>query len=73
MRREVRTLDVTYPVVIDNDMKMWDALDNCYWPTIYLIDRKGRIRYVHVGETHTGSAEALEFEHVLADLLKEPA
>lgn len=73
MRREVRKLDVTYPVVIDNDMKMWDALGNRYWPTIYLIDRQGRIRHVHVGETHSGSAQALDFEHVLADLLKESA
>ena len=73
MRREVHDLGVTWPVVIDNDLKMWDALGNIYWPAVYLVDRKGRIQYLHVGETHLGSEEALEVEHLLAGLLKEPA
>jgi len=70
--REVHKLEITYPIVLDNDLKMWDALGNRYWPTIYLVDRKGRIRHVQVGETHLGTAEALEFERLLVDLLKEP-
>ena len=73
MRREVHDLGVTWPVVIDNDLKMWDALGNIYWPAAYLVDRKGRVRYLHAGETHVGSEEALEVEHLLAGLLKEPA
>lgn len=71
MRREVGELGVTWPVVLDNDLKMWDALGNRYWPTVYLVDRKGRIRYVHVGETHVESEEAREVEHELVGLLKE--
>ena len=73
MRREVRALGMTYPVVLDNELKMWDALGNSYWPAVYLVDRKGRIRHVHVGETHAGSAEALEVERLLIGLLKEPS
>ena len=73
MRRETRWLGVTYPVVLDNDLKMWDALGNEYWPTVYLVDRKGRIRHVHTGETHIGSEEASEVERLLAGLLNEPA
>ena len=72
MRREVRELGVTYPVVLDSELKMWDALGNTYWPAVYLVNRKGRIRFVHVGETHIGSEEALEVEGLLAGLLKEP-
>ncbi len=53
-------------VVLDNDCVMWDALGNRYWPTVYLIDRKGRVRFAHVGETHAGSREAGEFERLLA-------
>jgi hypothetical protein len=71
VRREVHRLGVGYPVVIDNDLTMWDALANGYWPTFYLIDRRGIIRHVHVGETHEGTREALAFERVLAGLLKE--
>jgi hypothetical protein len=73
VRREVRELGLTYPIVLDTELKMWDALGNQYWPTVYLVDRKGRIRYVHVGETHPGSEEALEVERLLAGLLEEPS
>ncbi len=71
VREQARKLGVTYPVVIDNDLRMWDALGNLYWPTTYLIDRKRIIRHVHIGETHEGSRQALELERVLAGLLKE--
>jgi hypothetical protein len=64
---------VTYPVVMDNDARMWDALGNLYWPTLYLIDRGGRIRHVQIGETHEGSSEARETEAILRALLVEPA
>ena len=70
MRREVRRLGVTYPVVIDNGLKMWDALDNHAWPTTYLIDREGIIRHARIGETHEGSREAIAFERILSGLLK---
>ena len=70
MRREVRRLGVTYPVVIDNNLTMWDALDNHAWPTTYLIDREGIIRHAHIGETHEGSREAIAFERILSALLK---
>ena len=43
-------LDVPYPVAIDNDRRTWSAYGNRYWPTIYLIDKAGHIRYVKIGE-----------------------
>jgi thiol-disulfide isomerase/thioredoxin len=41
---------IKYPVVMDNNFKIWDAYHNVYWPTLYLIDKKGYIRYTHIGE-----------------------
>jgi thiol-disulfide isomerase/thioredoxin len=41
---------MTYPVAIDNDFAIWKRFGNRAWPTIYLIDRSGRLRYQHVGE-----------------------
>ena len=41
---------LTYPVVQDNDYGTWNAYSNQYWPAKYLIDARGRIRYVHFGE-----------------------
>ncbi len=41
---------ITYPVAQDNDGHTWNAYNNNYWPSLYLIDKQGRIRYVHIGE-----------------------
>ena len=41
---------LTYPVAQDNDYGTWTAYGNQYWPAKYLIDARGRIRYVHFGE-----------------------
>jgi hypothetical protein len=43
-------LDVPYPVALDNDWKTWRAYRNRYWPALYLIDKAGDIRYLHIGE-----------------------
>ena len=48
---------LTYPVVQDNDYGTWDAYANQYWPAKYLIDARGRIRYVHFGEGDYGTTE----------------
>src|SRR5512140_158458 len=41
---------ILYPVAQDNDGETWDAYNNNYWPALYLIDKRGHIRYVHIGE-----------------------
>jgi thiol-disulfide isomerase/thioredoxin len=50
VRRAVRDLDVTYPVVIDNDFAIWRAFENHYWPAVYLLDGDGQLRFQHFGE-----------------------
>jgi cytochrome c biogenesis protein CcdA/thiol-disulfide isomerase/thioredoxin len=47
-----------YPVAQDNDYKTWNAWGNEYWPAEYLIDAKGRVRYVHFGEGADKKTEA---------------
>jgi thiol-disulfide isomerase/thioredoxin len=41
---------IEYPVAQDNDGATWKAYKNNYWPALYLIDKQGHIRYVHIGE-----------------------
>lgn len=43
-------LEIHYPVAIDNDGQTWRAYQQRYWPTRYLIDRDGNLRYKHIGE-----------------------
>jgi thiol-disulfide isomerase/thioredoxin len=66
VRREVASLEIRYPVVTDNDYETWRAYDVEAWPTIFLLDKQGRIRWKHVGE---GAYE--EAEGVIQKLLAE--
>ena len=64
--RPVRELNITFPVPIDNDHRIWQAFRNKTWPASYFIDGKGRIRHHHFGES-----EYAKSEHVIQELLKE--
>jgi cytochrome c biogenesis protein CcdA/thiol-disulfide isomerase/thioredoxin len=66
VEKAVHDLNVTYPVAIDSNYKIWQAFNNEYWPAHYFIDGKGRIRYHHFGE-----GEYDESERVIQQLLKE--
>ena len=48
---------INYPVAQDNDLLTWNAFHNDYWPEEYLIDRSGKIVYVHVGEGNYDETE----------------
>jgi len=49
---------IEYAVTQDNDGATWQAYKNHYWPTLYLIDKRGHIRYVHIGEGGYQETEA---------------
>ena len=57
LRREVTSLGINYPVVTDNDYQTWNAYDVYAWPTSFLLDKQGRIRWKHVGEGDYAEAE----------------
>lgn len=50
IRRAVRELGIAYPVAVDSSYAIWNAFGNQYWPALYVIDARGRIRYHHFGE-----------------------
>ncbi len=59
VRSAVRRLGIRYPVALDNDFGTWRAYSNDYWPSKYLIDRSGHIRYEHYGEGAYDETESL--------------
>jgi len=59
LRDEVGSLEIRYPVVTDNDYQTWDAYNVAAWPTMFLLDKQGRIRWKHVGEGDYDEAERL--------------
>src|SRR6266550_284728 len=59
VRSEVGSLGIHYPVVTDNDYQTWNAYNVEAWPTMFLLDKQGRIRWKHVGEGDYNEAEQL--------------
>ena len=50
VRWAAKDMDVSYPIAVDSDYRVWQAFDNHYWPAVYLADMTGRIRFHHFGE-----------------------
>jgi len=57
VRRYVKEKQIIYPVAIDNDFSIWKRFNNRYWPAMYLVDKKGVIRYTHFGEGRYDTTE----------------
>lgn len=66
LREALVRLDVPYAVAQDNDGTTWQAYGNRYWPTVILIDKRGHVRYRHIGE---GAYDITE--QAIKDLLAE--
>ncbi len=58
LKAKVLEYGIEYAVTQDNDGRTWRAYNNRYWPTLYLIDKQGHIRYVHIGEGRYKETEA---------------
>jgi cytochrome c biogenesis protein CcdA/thiol-disulfide isomerase/thioredoxin len=66
VKKAIVSLNIGYPVAIDNDHEIWRAFENEYWPAQYFIDAEGHIRHTHFGE---GNYD--ESERVIQQLLVE--
>jgi len=50
VRTSLQKYGIEYPVIQDNDYKIWNAYGNNYWPRMYLVDDQGFVRYDKIGE-----------------------
>lgn len=50
LEKAVAYWNISYPVAQDNDGATWNAYHTQSWPTIYLIDKRGHLRYTRIGE-----------------------
>ena len=66
LRREVAALGIKYPVITDQDYSTWKAYGVEAWPTLFVLDKQGRVRWTHVGEGYYD-----ETEQVIKKLLAE--
>ena len=66
VRRAAKQMMVDYPIAVDSDHRLWRAFHNQYWPALYLVDAKGRIRHHHFGEGEYERSEQV-IQQLLAD------
>ncbi len=55
-----------WPIAVDNERVNWNGFRNKFWPTSYLMNRKGKLVYCQIGE-----GEYLKIEDRIRSLLLE--
>ena len=60
VREATRAADLTFPILIDPERRNWDAWGNSMWPSVYLIDTQGYVRYWWYGELNWKGADGAE-------------
>jgi thiol-disulfide isomerase/thioredoxin len=71
VRARARANGLAFPIVLDNDAAIWRRWENRFWPAIYLVDRKGRVRHLWEGELDLQTAEGKAFAAHIDELLAE--
>jgi len=75
--QKIRELGIRYPVLLDAGLRNWRRWNQQFWPAVYLIDHKGRIRYRWDGEMNYGgqNGERImteKIEQLLQEALTNP-
>jgi len=75
VRGALEKLNIFYPVVMDNDFLIWSAFRAEVWPTRYLIDKHGFIRYIQQGEgsSRTSSARSNRWSRMRVIMTTSPS
>ena len=72
VERRVKQLGITYPILVDQEHANWNRWQVEAWPTVYLVDKQGRIRYRWVGELNYRNAGGeAKLGQLVEQLLKE--
>ncbi len=66
VRRAVQQMKIDYPIAVDNEYAIWRAFNNRYWPALYFIDARGRVRRHHFGEGEYEKSE-IAIQQLLAE------
>ena len=68
LRKKVADEKFTFPVVADNDGAIWNSWGNSMWPSVYLVDKKGQVRYWWYGELNWKGAGG---QNIMAKRIEE--
>lgn len=72
--RKAREAGFEFPVLVDIGKANWNAWGNSMWPSVYLVDKRGRLRFFWPGELRWKGATGDEWMAArIDDLLREAA
>jgi len=66
IRWAAKDMRIDYPIAVDSDHAIWQRFHNEYWPALYFVDAKGKIRHQQFGEGQYDQSE-----RVIQKLLSE--
>jgi len=66
VEKSIKSYNILFPVIQDNDFTMFRAYKNRYWPAYFLIDREGIVRYEFFGDRNDE-----EIEEKIEELLRK--
>lgn len=73
LRQSLEKNGLTFPVAMDKQKKMWQLYYNNIWPAVYIIDKRGRVRYWWYGELDwQGAGNQKNALRQIEQLLAEP-
>jgi thiol-disulfide isomerase/thioredoxin len=61
LQSKVDEYAIRYPVAMDHEAGNWKAWANSLWPSVYLVDKTGRVRYWWYGELNWQGAQGERF------------
>jgi thiol-disulfide isomerase/thioredoxin len=61
LKDKVQQFKIRYPVAVDDKNQNWKAWANSMWPSVYLVDKRGRVRYWWYGELNWQGAGGEKF------------
>ena len=72
IKKKAKEYDLKFPIAVDNAAKTWKAWNNGWWPCVYLIDKKGIVRYGWAGELNSKNVQGERLMRAkIEELLKE--
>jgi peroxiredoxin len=72
VRQAAKDRGFEFPVLIDLKMKNWQNWGNTMWPTVYVVDKNGYLRYWWQGELNwEGATGDKTIEGIIDELLEE--
>lgn len=72
VRRKAAEAKFTFPVLIDGKNENWNAWGNSMWPSVYVLDKRGYLRYFWPGELKWQGATGDQYlRERIEELVKE--